>query len=577
MKKVIKRRKQVADQDLPATLAPKLRQILASRGVQAVDLDMGLQKLPACENLAGMEAAVVLLSAHLQAGSAMVVVADFDADGASSCVVLMRMLRAMGVKQLDYVVPDRQKHGYGLTPAVAELAAKTQAQLLITVDNGIASHAGVAAAQALGMQVLVTDHHLPGKTLPTAEAILNPNLNSDISAQGKVLAGVGVVFFLMIALRARLRDAGWFELQKIPEPNLAEVLDLVALGTVADLVPLDYVNRILVTQGLLRMRQNRACFGVQALIKVAGKSSEFLVSSDLGFQIAPRLNAAGRIEDMRHGIDCLLSDDMPTADQRAAYLDRCNRERRSVESEIQEDAFLQLSQQLATDTDLPLGLCLYDSSWHSGVVGIVASRIKAEFNRPTIILTQDSINPDHLKGSARSITGVHIRDVLVDIDSQYPGILNQFGGHAMAAGLSLPAVHLAEFKRVFAEKVSERLGGQWQADVILSDGELSPDELGIHFAEQLRYLSPWGQAFPEPVFDGVFRLLKYKTLKEGQHLKLWVQAEGASYPLEALCFNTVVPTWLAEDERLQLVYRLDINYFRGQANPQLLVLQLDEV
>ncbi len=576
MKKLIQRRPQIEDTHLPAALSPKLRQILASRGVGADELDFGLQKLPNYKQLAGMEGALDLLSQHVQAGSSMVVVADFDADGATSCALMLRMLKKMGVADISYVVPDRQKHGYGLTPVVAELAADTQAQLLITVDNGVAAHAGVEAAQALGMQVLVTDHHLPGEDLPAAEAILNPNIDPSPDAVGKSLAGVGVAFFLMIGLRAQLRDLGWFQQQQIPEPNLAEVLDLVALGTVADLVPLDYSNRILVAQGLMRMRQGYACFGIQALIGVANKNSDFLVSTDLGFQIGPRLNAAGRMEDMRHGIDCLLADSIDSANEYAAYLDRCNRERRAVETDIQEDAFAQLSQTLAETEDLPLGLCLYDDNWHPGVLGIVASRIKAEFHRPTVILTQDSVNPDNLKGSARSIAGVHIRDVLVEIDNQQPGLLNQFGGHAMAAGLSLPAEHLEAFKQAFADKVDACLGGTWQADVILTDGDLEADELGIHFAEQLRYLSPWGQQFPEPVFDGRFRLLQHRALSDGLHQKLLVQVEGGHYPLDAICFNTPMPEWLAEGDDLQLAYRLDINYFRGQASPQLIVLQMSE-
>jgi len=561
---------------LPDDLHPSLKKMLANRHVSAAELDYGLHNLLDYNQLAGMKTAVALLAKHIVQQSRIVVVADFDADGATSCTVVIKALQWMGAKSVHYVVPDRQKHGYGLSPVVAELAAQYQPQLLITVDNGIAAHAGVLASQALGMEVLVTDHHLIGASLPEAEAILNPNLDTSESAIGRNLAGVGVAFYLMVALRAYLREKNWFQDQARTEPNLARLLDLVALGTVADLVILDYTNRILVAQGLARMRKGLACAGINALCEVSQKPHHDLVSSDLGFYIGPRLNAAGRMKDMHYGIDCLLSEKSKDALEKAQYLDRCNRERRDVETDIQAGALDQLSQQLSEQTDLPLGLCLFDAQWHPGVLGIVASRIKEKFYRPTIILTQDSVNPDQLKGSARSIAGVHIRDVLADMDSQHPGLISQFGGHAMAAGLSFPARHLQDFQDLFADTVSARLGGEWSPDQLLSDGELNGDELNLDFAELLRNFAPWGQQFPEPVFDGEFRLLEYRSLSDGKHLKLLVQAIDSpdANALDAIVFNTPEPDWLGGSERVNLAYRLNVNEYRGRRNAQLLVLQV---
>jgi len=569
---IIQRRATSSHHQLPADLPPILQRVLSARGVlSAEELEHNLSKLKHPEQLKGMDAAVDLLVQALQQQWRLLIVADFDADGATSCAVGTRALRAMGAKTVNYLVPDRVKHGYGLTPTIVELAAPLHPDLLITVDNGIASLSGVQAAKHAGMRVLVTDHHLPGRELPAADAIVNPNQPND-NFPSKNLAGVGVIFYIMLALRTRLRALGWFNPQR-PEPNLAELLDLVALGTVADVVPLDYNNRILVAQGLARMRNGKACAGIQALMKVANRDAERLVSSDLGFYLGPRLNAAGRMENMSYGIECLLNDDPDTAMVQAEELDALNQERRFVEHDMQEDAQALLDR-IKQQTDLPFGLCLFDENWHQGVIGILASRVKEQVHRPVIVFTLNTENPEEIKGSARSVSGVHIRDVLDAVATHQHGMITKFGGHAMAAGLSLPKANFQAFQTAFDAEVRKHLSNEDLHGVIHSDGELDKNDFTLDFAEILRNFAPWGQHFPEPVFDGHFELLEKRLLKE-KHLKMLVKPVGGDYPIDAIAFNTQDKDWPTQVQQLNLAYRLDINVFRGFKTLQLMVEHIE--
>ncbi len=571
---IIQRRSAPKHHQLPTDLHPVLQRVLSARGVtSAAELEHSLSKLQRPALLKGMSAAVDLLVQALQQQWRLLIVADFDADGATSCAVGIRALRVMGAPRVDYLVPDRIKHGYGLTPTIVALAKPLQPDLLITVDNGIASLSGVQAAKEAGMRVLVTDHHLPGRELPAADAIVNPNQLGD-DFPSKNLAGVGVIFYLMLALRTRLRELAWFNAQR-REPNLADLLDLVALGTVADVVPLDYNNRILVAQGLARMRSGKACAGIQALIKVANRNAQRLVSSDLAFYLGPRLNAAGRMENMSYGIECLLNDDPDTALVQAEALDALNQERRFVEQDMQADAQALLAR-LPAQQDLPFGLCLFDENWHQGVIGILASRVKDQLHRPVIVFTLNTENPEEIKGSARSVSGVHIRDVLDVIATAAPDMMNKFGGHAMAAGLSLPKARFEAFQAAFDAQVRKHLSAADLHGVIDSDGALDKSDFSLDFAELLRDFAPWGQHFPEPIFDGRFELLEKRLLKD-KHLKMLVKPIGSDYPIEAIAFNTPDKDLPVQVQQIDLAYRLDVNVFRGLKTLQLMVEHLQVV
>lgn len=575
MSKIIISRPLTAQVEFSSKLHPVLQRIFAARDVSSeTELDYSLQLLPNYQQLADMDKALELLEQALRQQQKILVVADFDADGATSCALAIRALQAMGAQHTAFIVPDRFKHGYGLTPEIVELAKPYQPDLLITVDNGIASLDGVLAAKQAGMQVLVTDHHLPGDKLPNADAIVNPNRRDD-AFPCKNLAGVGVMFYVLMGLRARLRDCGWFDEQGIAQPNLAQWLDLVALGTVADVVPLDHTNRILVQQGLARMRQGHCCAGIQGLIAISSREQTHLTATDLAFYLGPRLNAAGRMENMAYGIECLLNDDADEALTQAQQLDSLNQERRIVEQEMQRDAEDLLAQmQLDTSTELPFGLCLYDSEWHAGVVGLLASRIKERFFRPVIVFTDDSARPGDLKGSARSVPGVHIRDVLDKIATLYPELLSKFGGHAMAAGLSLRQEHLEAFREIFDQEVRRLLRAEDLQGVLFSDGSLGPKDFTLDFAEQLRNLTPWGQGFPEPLFDGEFKILEKRRLKD-KHLKLLLQPVGGQVPVDAIAFNQLDSDWGAQTQSLHVAYRLDVNVFRGFSNLQLRVEHIE--
>lgn len=572
IKTQLRRRPAADDTHLPASLPPLLRRLYALRGVQAEqELERSVKGMLPWQQLDGIDDAVSLLQQALADGRRIMVVGDFDADGATSTALTVLALRSMGGAAVDYLVPNRFEDGYGLSPEVVEQAAARGAELIVTVDNGISSHAGVDVAHAKGMQVLVTDHHLPGETLPAAEAIVNPNLRG-CAFPSKSLAGVGVAFYLMLALRARLRDSGWFEQRALAMPNLAELLDLVALGTVADVVPLDANNRILVYQGLNRIRAGKCRPGIRALLEVANRDARQLAANDLGFALGPRLNAAGRLDDMSIGVALLLSNDIAQARMLANDLDALNQTRREIEQGMQVEA-LQLCDQLErTSTELPYGLAMYHPEWHQGVVGILASRIKERFHRPVIAFAPagDGI----LKGSGRSVPGLHMRDALERLDMLNPGLMMKFGGHAMAAGLSLEEAKFDEFRQRFGELVGEWLDPAMLEGVIWSDGELAMQELSLTTAELLREGGPWGQAFPEPTFDGKFRILQQRLVGE-KHLKLMVEPLGGGPLLDGIAFNVDTTLWPDSSVReVELAYKLDVNEFRGNRNVQLLIQHL---
>jgi len=550
-------------------LPPLLRRIYLARDLtDPEELERGLAKLPSPWLLSGMESLVEHLIEAIHNRQHLLIVADFDADGATSCALGILGLKAMGAAKVSYIVPNRFEYGYGLTPEIVHVAARQRPDVLITVDNGISSIEGVQAAKALGMKVFVTDHHLPGAQLPDADAIVNPNLPGD-GFPSKALAGVGVMFYVLMALRSRLREAGWFASQGIAEPNLGQLLDLVALGTVADVVALDRVNRILVHQGLQRMRQGLARPGILALLEVAGRKPAAVVATDLGFAVGPRLNAAGRMEDMAVGIECLLSENMDAARSMANQLDQLNRDRREVEDQMRLDAFAIL-ENLDTNKraqDLA-GVCLFDASWHQGVIGILASRVKDRLHRPVIAFAPAGNN--EIKGSARTMPGVHIRDVLADIASAYPGLLNRFGGHAMAAGLSLEKEAYHAFTKVFDVEVAKHLEGMDLAHSVHSDGELSAEELRLESAELLQQGGPWGQGFPEPMFDGEFDVVQARIVGE-KHLKLVLKTPDQLRMIDAIVFFVDNPeSWLGQT-RLRLAYKLDVNEFRDNRTVQLRV------
>ena len=552
-------------------LPPLLTRLYASRGVNSqAELDKRLQALLPFTLFKGMPEAVAVLVEALQQQQSILVVGDFDADGATASSVAVLGLRALGAGQVDYLVPNRFEFGYGLTPEIVEVALARNPAVLVTVDNGISSIEGVAAAKAAGLKVVVTDHHLPAEQLPAADAIVNPS-QPGCEFPSKAIAGVGVIFYVMLALRAALREQGWFNTTR-PEPNLGELLDLVALGTVADVVPLDANNRILVHQGLARIRAGRCRPGIRALLEVAGRPAQRLVSTDLGFIVGPRLNAAGRLDDMSLGIECLLTDSEPLALDIARELDSLNRDRKSIERDMQQQALATLAAMDLTDSDLPFGLCLFDPDWHQGVIGILASRLKDRYHRPVIAFA-DAGNGD-LKGSARSVPGLHIRDALDAVAARQPGLISKFGGHAMAAGLSLPQANLEAFRRAFDSEVRRQLTAEDLTGRLLSDGELAAGEFNLDLASQLREAGPWGQHFPEPGFHGEFTLVQQRLVGE-RHLKMVLQLTGGSEVLDAIAFNIDPKIWPNPAvQRVLLAYTLDINEFRGRQSLQLMVRHL---
>ncbi|HEY6527330.1 MAG TPA: single-stranded-DNA-specific exonuclease RecJ [Cellvibrionaceae bacterium] len=556
----------------PITEHPILNRIFLTRGVTRADeLDYPLSQLINPMQLKGIKQALALLAEAFSAQHRLLIIGDFDADGATSTALAVRGLRALGFKYVDFLVPNRFEYGYGLTPEIVDVAQHYQPDLLITVDNGISSVEGVAAANALGIKVLITDHHLPGETLPAAAAIVNPN-QPGCEFPCKALAGVGVMFYVLIALRANLREQGIFAQRA--EPNLAEFLDLVALGTVADVVPLERNNRLLVAQGLKRLRAGHCCAGIKALLQVAGRSADKITATDLGFILGPRLNAAGRLDDMSIGIQCLLTDNLAQALEYAQELDALNRERRAIEAGMQKESQLLLDGLEGELTgQLPQGLCLYHSQWHQGVIGILASRIKDKLHRPVIIFAESA--PGELKGSGRSIPGLHLRDALDEIAKRAPHILKKFGGHAMAAGLSLQEQHLGEFKSLFNAVVCSHIGIDGVAASIISDGVLEASDYSLSLADSLAASGPWGQAFTEPVFDGEFVVYQQRLLND-KHLKLTVSPlEAPDVLLDAIAFNVDTQQWPSQHKKLRMAFKLSPNEFRGQRTVQLMVDYLE--
>ncbi len=572
------RRRQIAS-ELPRfalSIPPVLVNIYAARDVtDDAQLAHELNRLGTPERFKGLSDAAALIADSIERGDRILIVGDFDADGATSSALAVLALRALGAAHVDFLVPNRFEYGYGLTPEIVAVAAQQQPDLLITVDNGISSLDGVAAANAAGIRVLITDHHLPGAELPVAAAIVNPN-QPGCGFPSKCLAGVGVIFYVLNALRGELRRRDWFARAGISEPNLADFLDLVALGTVADVVPLDHNNRVLVAQGLRRIRAGRCRPGIRALLEVAGRRLERIVSTDMGFAVGPRLNAAGRLDDMTLGIQCLLTDDEGLARDIAQQLDELNRDRRAIEADMQRQAVGALEMlHLEREGELPWGLCLYEPTWHQGVIGIVAGRIKDRFHRPTIAFA-DADSGDVIKGSARSIPGLHIRDALDACAATHPGLLTKFGGHAMAAGMTLPRAHFERFAQAFDETVRSQLDAADLEAVLWSDGELPFDELSLELAQQLRDGGPWGQHFPEPLFDGEFLLVNQRIVGE-RHLKM-VLADPADRQrtIDAIAFQVDTRRWPDPDvQRLRIAYRIDVNEWKGRQSVQLLVEYLE--
>ena len=560
------RRYQVVDDDfLPQQIPSLLRQIYARRGVRSADeLSLKASGLLHFSSLKDIDKAVELLQSALKSQGKVCICGDFDADGATSSALMVSALQAFGLQQVSYLVPNRMTDGYGLSVAMVEQLAAENVQLIVTVDNGIAAYEAIAVAREKGIQVLVTDHHLPPQELPPANAIVNPNQNG-CEFPSKTLAGVGVAFYVLLALRSALRDEG-IE----PLPNLADWLDLVALGTVADVVPLDYNNRILVQQGIARIRKGMSRPGVKALLEVANRNASELAASDLGFALGPRINAAGRLDDIGLGIECLLAGDT-RAQELAQQLNDLNQQRKSIETEMREHAESAVAKLRFDQGQVPDLVTLYQPDWHAGVIGIVAGRVKEQVNRPVIALANE--DEQMLKGSARSVSGLHMRDLLERIHSLEPGIMERFGGHAMAAGLTLKKTNLARFSELAEQVASEWLSEEQKQRVFWSDGELTTPQLALDSVNMLQHSGPWGQQFPEPMFDGQFELVDQRIVGE-RHLKLVVRHPQGEL-LDAIAFNVDTQQWSAQQTSVvELLYKPQLNHFRGRINVQLLVEQI---
>ena len=549
-------------EDLQA-LDPVLQRLYSSRGIESAEqIDYALQRLLPISSLDGIDAAVQLLLQHRH--DRITIIGDFDADGATSTALVIRCLREYRFADINYLVPNRFDFGYGLTPEIVRVAAALKPELLITVDNGVSSVAGVEEAHKLGIKVLITDHHLPGEKLPDADAMVNPNLSGS-RFNSPNLAGVGVAFYLMAATGRALENDGFENASRI----VARYLDLVALGTVADVVPLDHNNRILVRQGLERIRAGRAVAGINAIFSIGRRDTARAVSTDLGFVVAPRLNAAGRLEDMSVGIECLLTDNPDAAAKFAADLDRINRERKTIEERMRREAFAYVDDMDARY--LPACVCLFDKQWHQGIVGLIAARVRERCDRPVIAFARES--DELLKGSARSVPGVHIRDLLEAVSSARPGLIDKFGGHAMAAGLTLAEKHFSEFSELAAEKLASLYPNADFSGALVVDGGLPRTALNLEFAKLLRDAGPWGSGFPEPLFSDIFLLDSQRTVGES-HLKLTVRTEAGGRLIDAIAFGQAGPAYR---DKINLTYRLDVNEFRGVETPQLIVEQIAQL
>lgn len=574
MKKKIIRREYEEAQDILLDYHPLLRRIYAARYIRSEkELDRSFNHLLPFQSLLHINETAQLLVEMIRQKKKILIIGDFDADGATSTAVAIRALRSFGHQQLGFLVPNRFAYGYGLTPELVAVAKQQAPDLIVTVDNGIANHAGVEAARECGIQVVITDHHLPAATLPKANAIVNPNQVGD-SFPSKHLAGVGVIFYVMLAVRKELININWFERQQLPLPNMSRLLDLVALGTIADLVKLDQNNRILVYQGLQRIRAGQCIPGIVALLECAKRDFTRINAADLGFAVAARLNAAGRMDDMTIGIECLLTDDPVQARALAKKLDDLNDSRRLIEKDMQAQALNILNNiHSSLKNDLPRGLCLFNQHWHQGVIGILAARIKDQFNRPTIVFAKGPNN--EIKGSARSISGVHIRDLLALIDTQHPHLIHKFGGHAMAAGLSIAQDNFEEFAQIFNEKVSQQVTETQLMHSLISDGELALEDYNIETAAMLRDAGPWGQEFPEPLFDDTFKILEQRIVGD-KHLKLRLAKENKI--LDAMAFFIDLNEWPNHRcNKIHAVYRLDINEYKQQCQVQLIIEYLEAI
>ena len=575
MQPTIKRRPEIKIRECFKDLPPILQRIYAHRGVSSEqEVDHSLSKALPPGTLLNVDNAVELIFDCFQQNRRILIVGDFDADGATSTALFIRVLRSFGFKNVHYLVPNRFEFGYGLTPEIVEVAEELHPQLIITVDNGISSIEGVDAAKNKDIKVLITDHHLPGDELPAADVIVNPNLPND-NFPSKNLAGVGVVFYVLSALRKYLRDRDWFLDKKISEPNLAQYLDLVAVGTVADVAILDYNNRILVNQGLRRIRAGKCCAGIRAILTETGRALSQISSTDLGFIVGPRLNAAGRLDDMSLGIECLLSDNESQATAYAKQLNDLNEERKQIEKEMQTQALsVMKSSKLDDVKDAQFGIALFNSEWHQGVIGIVAARIKERFHRPAIVFAQ--ANENELKGSARSIAGLHIRDALDLIATRHSNLITTFGGHAMAAGLTIPRDNFIDFAEIFNQTIKELVTYEQLESILLSDGELDESEMSLDIAETLFNAGPWGQGFPEPVFDGVFNVNDYRVVGK-HHLKLSLIPVDGKQRIDAIVFNFDRYAWHDEITQVRIAYQLAVNEYRGIRSPQLIVQHLETV
>lgn len=564
-------RRDVTNTTLSADLHPVIDRIYRGRNVTHIeDLENGLKGLTHFNVLKGMPEATRILGDAVEQNKKLIIVGDFDADGATSTSVCILALRMMGYVNVDYLVPNRFDFGYGLSVPIVDVAAEQGAELIVTVDNGISCIDGVAHAKAKGIRVVVTDHHLPGDVLPDADAIVNPN-QPGCDFPSKNLAGVGVAFYIMLALKAELQARGYFERTAIPSPNLAALLDIVAVGTVADVVALDKNNRVLVHQGLQRIRAGKCRPGIKALVEVANRECAHLTSTDLGFVIGPRLNAAGRLDDMSQGIACLLEEETIQARMIAAELDALNKERREIETGMKAQAEQTLESMALNEGDMPDALVVYREDFHQGVIGIVAGRLKEKYLKPVIAFAHQ--DEQIIKGSARSIPGVHIRDVLDEVNTRFPGVIDKFGGHAMAAGLSLPLANLKDFESAFTAIASQHMAKLDGNHALLSDGDLTDSELCLPFAHQLRQAGPFGQGFESPLFDGEFTLLDQRLVGK-KHLKMVLKSDGNN-EIDAIAFNVDLKLWPnAMVKRVHIAYRLDINVFRGQESVQLIVEQI---
>lgn len=574
MRKKIVRREMPQNKAELANFHPLLQRVYAARGIKSPDdISRDLTDLLPFHDLVGIDAAANRIADAIEQQQKIIVVGDFDADGATSTTLAVSSMREMGAQWVDFIVPNRFEYGYGLTPQIVEVAHLKSPDLIITVDNGISSMAGVTRANELGIDVVVTDHHLSPAELPPAVAIVNPNQPGD-TFESKCIAGVGVIFYVMLALRATLKDRCWFDKINIEPPNMANYLDLVALGTVADVVSLDKNNRALVHQGMRRIRAGHTRPGILALLDIARRAHSSLVATDLGYAIGPRLNAAGRLDDMSLGINCLLSDDYKQALQIAQQLDQLNHERRALETEMRDEAFDYVDQ-LDLENQLPMGVCLYNEKWHQGVVGLVASRVKEKLHLPVIAFARE--DEHNIKGSARSVKGLHIRDCLDAIATQYPHLISKFGGHAMAAGLSIKLENYEEFKQAFAKQVVSMLGEERLQRLVESDGQLDVEDFTLEIAELLRDSGPWGQGFPDPVFDGYFIIAEQRLVGE-KHLKLTLQLPNCQFFLDAIAFNVDLDVWPNQRcKRIYTAFRLDVNEYRGRRKLQVVVEHLEPV